>query len=80
MTSFNLVYLTELLSYYGLWLIMIPVILGHLWGVNHFEKLEKISKAAEHVAISQNKLASRKSAEAKKLLDRKFNRISKKSY
>ncbi len=40
-TSFSLVYLTEFLSYYGLWLVMIPVILGHIWGVTHFEKLEK---------------------------------------
>lgn len=41
-TSFSLVYLTEQLGYYGLWLIMIPVILGHLWGVYYFEKLEEV--------------------------------------
>lgn len=42
-TSFSLVYLTEFFGYYGLWLIMIPVILGYLWGVCHFEKLEQQS-------------------------------------
>lgn len=40
-TSFSLVYLTELLGYYGLWLIMLPVIFGHLWGVHHFKMLEE---------------------------------------
>ncbi len=40
-TSFSLVYLTEIFSYYGLWLVMVPVSVGFLWGVNHFEKLEK---------------------------------------
>lgn len=40
-TSFSLVYLTELFGYYGLWLIMIPVILGHLWGIQHFKILEE---------------------------------------
>ena len=41
-TSFGLVYLTEILGYYGLWLIMLPVSIGFLWGVNHFEKLEEM--------------------------------------
>lgn len=50
-TSFSLVYLTEFLSYYGLWLVMLPVILGHLWGVNHFEKLENQTKNQHQVAI-----------------------------
>lgn len=40
-TSFSLVYLTEILGYYGLWLIMIPVSIGFLWGIKHFEELEK---------------------------------------
>ncbi|WP_052046314.1 MFS transporter [Candidatus Paracaedibacter symbiosus] len=40
-TSFSLVYLTKFLGYYGLWLILIPVNIGFLWGVRHFEELEK---------------------------------------
>ena len=41
-TSFGLVYLTELLGIYGLWLIVLPVCAGFLWGTRHFEKLEKV--------------------------------------
>ena len=43
-TSFSLVYLTEALGYYGLWVIMIPVNIGFIWGVNYFEKLEKMER------------------------------------
>ena len=43
-TSFSLVYLTELLGYHGLWLITLPVSIGFMWGVNHFAKLEKIER------------------------------------
>ena len=39
-TSFSLVYLTEIFGYYGLWIIMFPVSIGFLWGIHHFEKLE----------------------------------------
>ncbi len=39
-TSFSLVFLTDCFGYYGLWIIMIPVNLGFLWGVRYFEKLE----------------------------------------
>ena len=42
-TSFGLVYLTDLFSHYGLWIIMIPVNIGFLWGVNHYIKLEQES-------------------------------------
>jgi MFS family permease len=40
-TSLCLVYLTEEFGHYGLWIIMIPISTGFLWGVNHFIKLEK---------------------------------------
>lgn len=40
-TSFGFVYLTDLLGNYGMWLIVLPVSLGFLWGINHFEKLEE---------------------------------------
>ncbi len=42
-TSFGLVYFTELFGPYGVWLILIPVAMGVLYGVNHFEKLERKS-------------------------------------
>ncbi len=44
LTSFGLVYLTDALGQWGIYFIMIPVTLGFLWGVSHFEKLEHISK------------------------------------
>jgi MFS family permease len=40
-TSFGLVYLTGWFGHYGLLIIMIPVIISFLYGVNHFIKLEK---------------------------------------
>jgi MFS family permease len=40
-TSFALVYLTNAFSHYGLWFVMFPISLMFLWGLNHFEKLEK---------------------------------------
>ena len=39
-SAFGLVYLTEAFGHYGVWIIALPVTLGFLWGVNHFEKLE----------------------------------------
>lgn len=51
-TSFGLVYLTESFGHYGLLLIMIPVSIGFLYGVQHFEKLEKGHEFVE----SPNKL------------------------
>lgn len=40
-TSFAIIYLVEKFGYYGLLIIMFPVILGYMFGLNHFEKLEK---------------------------------------
>jgi hypothetical protein len=40
-TAFGIVYLTESFGHYGLWFIMIPISLGFLWGVFHFESLER---------------------------------------
>ncbi|MES2608095.1 MAG: MFS transporter [Pseudomonadota bacterium] len=42
-TSFGLVYLTDSLGYYGLWIVVIPVTVGYMWAVRYFEKLEGIS-------------------------------------
>ncbi len=49
-TSFGLVYLVELLGTYGLWLITVPVSIGFLWGVKHFEKLESVQSIEEKLA------------------------------
>ena len=40
-TSFGLVYLTEAFGNMGILLIMLPITIGFLWGVKHFENLEK---------------------------------------
>jgi hypothetical protein len=52
-TSFSLVFLTDLLGYYGLWVIMLPVNIGFIWGVQHFEKLEK--QQHQHVQVTSPK-------------------------
>lgn len=39
-TSFGLVYLTDLLGHKGLWVILVPCSVGFIWGVRHFEVLE----------------------------------------
>jgi MHS family proline/betaine transporter-like MFS transporter len=40
-TSFGVIYLTKYFGNYGLLIIMFPIIVGCLYGYNHFEKLEK---------------------------------------
>ena len=39
-TSFTFVYATELLGYYGLWIIMIPTSIMYILALKHFEELE----------------------------------------
>lgn len=39
-TSIGLIFLIELLGIYGMWLIVLPVCIGFLWGTKHFESLE----------------------------------------
>ena len=41
-TSFGLVYLSEVFGHYGLWIVMLPITIGFLWGVKHFEVVEGI--------------------------------------
>lgn len=41
-TSFGLVYLVQYWGNWGLWVIMIPVSFGFLFGLLHFEKLEQV--------------------------------------
>ncbi len=43
-TSFGLVYLTEFLGHWGIWVILLPATIGYLWAVNHYENLESIEK------------------------------------
>lgn len=40
-TSFGLVYLFEYLGYFGLFAIIVPVVIGYIISVNYFDKLEK---------------------------------------
>lgn len=40
-TSFSFVYATESFSYYGLWVVMIPISVMYIFGLNHLEKLER---------------------------------------
>ena len=42
-TSFGVIYLVEYTGYMGLWIVMIPLAIGFLWSIHHFEKLEKAS-------------------------------------
>lgn len=44
-TSFGLIYLIEIFGYYGLWIILIPTILGVAWSTYYFERQEKITLA-----------------------------------
>lgn len=43
-SSFAFTYLTNLFNYYGLLIIFIPVLLGFIFGIFHFQKLEKIAQ------------------------------------
>lgn len=38
----GIVYLTDSFGHYGLWIVMIPVVIGYGWGLWHFIKLEKL--------------------------------------
>ena len=38
--SFSLIPLSHYLGYYAIWMIFIPIVVGYLWAVNHFKKLE----------------------------------------
>jgi len=40
-TSFGLIYLVDYLGYWGLLVVMVPVLIGYGYGVQHFIKLEK---------------------------------------
>jgi len=40
-TSFGLIYITENLGYYGIWVLTLPLAAGFIWGVRYFEKLEQ---------------------------------------
>ena len=50
-SAFGLVYLTEAFGHYGVCIIALPVTLGFLWGVRHFEKLENKNSNRKHHLI-----------------------------
>lgn len=45
-TSFGLVYLTDVLGHWGIWVVMLPTVAGVAWSIYHFERLERISYPA----------------------------------
>ena len=47
-TSLSFIYATEIFSHFGLWLVMIPISLMYIWGLNHFEKLENQKQREVH--------------------------------
>ena len=42
-TSFGIIYLTESLGPYGILVVMMPILIGFTFGLNHFENLERAS-------------------------------------
>jgi hypothetical protein len=40
-SAFGLVYLTEWLGHYGVWIIALPTAIAFIWGVRRFEKPDK---------------------------------------
>ena len=40
-TSFGLIYLTSYLGYFGMWVVVLPIAIAYLFGLNHFEGLER---------------------------------------
>lgn len=55
-TSFGLVYLVQYWGNWGLWIIMIPVSFGFLFGLLHFEKLDQV--AENHLQMKDQESAS----------------------
>ena len=39
-TSFGVIYITNIFSHYGLWIIMLPITIGYYCGIRYFEQLE----------------------------------------
>ncbi len=40
-TSFGIIYLTKYLGQYGLFVVMVPLLIIYMFVLNHFQKLEK---------------------------------------
>jgi MFS family permease len=40
-TSFGFIYITDYFGHWGLWVIMVPIIIGFAYGLSHFKKLVK---------------------------------------
>ena len=57
-TLFGLVYLTEWFGYYGLWIITLPITVSFLWGIHHFETLERRSRALPSLKTSSSLAAA----------------------
>ncbi|WP_052454710.1 hypothetical protein [Rickettsia hoogstraalii] len=42
-TSFGMIYLIKLFNHWGLLIVMLPVSLGYIFGINHFRGLEIVA-------------------------------------
>ena len=59
-TSFGLTYLIAYLGYWGLLVIMVPVLAGYSYGINHFKKLDiATGRYAQEMAIRAEALKER---------------------
>jgi MFS transporter, MHS family, proline/betaine transporter len=47
-TSFGLIFLTQWMGHWGLWVIMIPSIVTYTWALKHFEKLDAPYRYVTH--------------------------------
>jgi MFS transporter, MHS family, proline/betaine transporter len=61
-TSFGLVYLTSWFGNFGLWVIMVPVMLAFTWSIYHFEKLDKPNLKANQLPLQEEADAFSKAA------------------
>ena len=58
-TSFGLIYLSDLFGNYGILIIVLPVAIGFIFGVHHLEKLEKASGNFPEYRVSEKLSAIR---------------------
>lgn len=53
-TSFGMVFLSDLFGYWGLLLVTLPTTIGFTWGIKYFERLEKNFETNQKAGIKKN--------------------------
>lgn len=53
LTSFGITYLTAWFGYWGISLIMIPIVAGFYWGIRHFERLERLKVSDQIILLNE---------------------------